>query len=221
MSARIVRAVAAVFLFVIAGSGEAAEAEAKRPPRPKPIVSPIIEEGGRVTFQIKAPAAKEVSVTGQMESGKLDLTREASGLWTGTLESVAPGIYEYSFTIDGVKMVDPGNPRLKPQRSPNTSILHLPGEALFDFKEVPHGTVHYHAYESTPIGRFREMQVYTPPGYEKGEGDYPLLVLQHGHSDGFATWVAHGKAHWILDNLIAAGEAEPMIVMMLDGHPIP
>ena len=221
MSARIVRAVAAVFLFVMAGSGEAAEAEAKRPPRPKPIVSPIIEEGGRVTFQIKAPAAKEVSVTGQMASGKLDLTREASGLWTGTLESVAPGIYEYSFTIDGVKMVDPGNPRLKPQRSPNTSILHLPGEALFDFKEVPHGTVHYHAYESTPIGRFREMQVYTPPGYEKGEGDYPLLVLQHGHSDGFATWVAHGKAHWILDNLIAAGEAEPMIVMMLDGHPIP
>ncbi|MDP4583490.1 MAG: hypothetical protein NWT04_06185, partial [Verrucomicrobiales bacterium] len=91
MSARPASVLAIVFLFTsVAG---AAEAEVKRPPRPKPIVSPVIGENGKVTFQIKAPAAKEVSVTGQMASGKLDLTREASGLWTGTLESVAPGIY--------------------------------------------------------------------------------------------------------------------------------
>jgi len=219
MSHRFPLALAAFFLLATADSG--AEAEAKRPPRPKPVVSPILEKDGKIIFQIKAPLAKEVVVTGQMIDGKLELTRDEAGLWSGALDSVAPGIYEYSFTIDGVKMIDPGNPQLKPQRSPNTSILYLPGDHLYDFKDVPHGTVHYHGYESAPIQGFREMQVYTPPGYEKGGGDYPLLVLQHGHSDGFATWVAHGKAHWILDNLIAAGKAEPMIVLMLDGHPIP
>ena len=198
-----------------------APAEEKRPPRPKPVVSPIFKADGGVTFQIKAPTAKEVSVSGQMLKGSLPLTRDDEGLWSGTLEAVAPGIYEYSFTVDGVKMLDPGNPSMKPQRSPNTSILHLKGDAIYDFREVPHGTVHSHAHQCAPIARFREFQVYTPPGYESGTEDYPLLVLQHGHSDSYATWVAHGKAHWILDNLIAEGKAVPMIVVMLDGHPIP
>ena len=196
-------------------------AEEKRPLRPKPVVSPIFETGGKVTFQIAAPEANDVSVSGQMIEGNLKMARNAEGLWSVSLESAAPGIYEYSFTVDGVKMIDPGNPTLKPMRSPQSSILHIPGDQVFDFKDVPHGTVHYHGYQSAPIGRFREMQVYTPPGYETGDERYPVLVLQHGHSDGFATWVAHGKAHWILDNLIASGKTVPMIVLMLDGHPIP
>lgn len=186
-----------------------------------PIVSPTIHDDGSVTFRIEAAQAEKVSVSGQMIEGKLEMERDDNGLWTATLDSVEPGIYEYSFTIDGVKMVDPGNPRLKPQRAPRTSILHIPGDHPYDFKNVPHGTVHYHGYHSAPIERFREMLVYTPPGYETGEESYPLLVLQHGHSDSFATWTSHGLAHLILDNLIAEAKAEPMIVMMLDGHPIP
>jgi enterochelin esterase-like enzyme len=198
-----------------------ASAEEKRPARPAPVVSPLIDASGKVTFQIKAPGAEKVTVSGQMVEGNHDMVKNDEGLWTVSLESVVPGIYEYSFTVDGLKMLDPGNPKTKPMRSPQTSILHIPGDHSFDFKEVPHGTVHYHGYQSAPINRFREMQVYTPPGYETGSESYPLLVLQHGHSDCFATWVTHGKAHWILDNLIASGEAVPMIVTMLDGHPIP
>jgi len=185
------------------------------------VVSPTIHEDGKVTFRIEAPKADKVTVSGQMTEGKVDLEKDDDGLWSVTLDSIEPGIYEYSFTIDGVKMVDPGNPRLKPQKAPRTSILHIPGDHPYDFKNVPHGTVHYHGYQSEPINRFREMLVYTPPGYEKGEESYPLLVLQHGHSDCFATWTSHGLAHLILDNLIAEGKAQPMIVMMLDGHPIP
>lgn len=163
----------------------------------------------------------EVSVAGEMCDGPLQLSKGEGGIWSGTLKAVSPGLYGYSFIIDGVKVVDPGNPSSKPMRSPRTSILHLPGENIYDFRDVPHGTVHYHAYHSEPIDRFRELQVYTPPGYETGEDDYPLLVLQHGHSDGFATWVTYGKAHWILDNLIADKKSVPMVVVMLDGHPIP
>ncbi len=196
-------------------------AQQNRPSRPKPVVSPIIGEDGSVTFQIKAPGAKEVFVSGQMTKEKVAMTPYTDGLWSATLVGIAPGIYEYGITVDGLKMVDPGNPQLKPQRSPNTSILHLPGDAPYDFREVPHGTVHWHGHFSAPIQRYREFMVYTPAGYETGTDSYPLLVLQHGHSDRYATWVAHGRANWILDNLIAEGKAVPMIVVMLDGHPIP
>lgn len=194
-----------------------------RKKRPAPVVSPTVNADGSVTFRIKAYSAKNVSVTGEMAKGKLELTLDKkTGIWSETLDSVEPGIYGYSFNIDGVNQVDPGNPALKPMRSPRTSVLHIPGGNTFDFNpEIEHGTVHSHGYFSKPINRYREMLVYTPPGYETGDMRYPLLVLQHGHSDGGATWTAYGKAQWILDNLIAAGKAKPMIVVMLDGHPIP
>lgn len=208
-----------VFVFFLSSANGA---EKKRKPRPAPVVSPTLHEDGSVTFRIQAHGAEKVSVSGDMAPGKkLELTKGESGVWSVTLESVKPGMHGYSFTVDGVKMLDPGNSKLKPMRSPKTSILYIPGDAPYDFKEVPHGTVHYHGYHSKPINRFREMKVYTPPGYETGDEAYPVLVLQHGHSDSFATWTEFGKAHWILDNLIAEGKAKPMIVIMLDGHPIP
>ena len=193
----------------------------KRKPRPAPIISPTIHEDNSVTFRISAPKAESVSVRGEMADKPLALEKNDSGLWTGTLAEVKPGIHGYSFVVDGVSIVDPGNPSLKPMRSPKTSVLHIPGDNDFDFKNVPHGTVHGHDYHSEAIDRFRQMRVYTPPGYETGSERYPVLVLQHGHSDGFATWTDYGKAHWILDNLIAEDRAVPMIVVMLDGHPIP
>tara|TARA_R110000850_G_scaffold54619_4_gene130018 strand:+ start:256 stop:1377 length:1122 start_codon:yes stop_codon:yes gene_type:complete len=210
------------FSLMLAFSCSALNGAEKKAKRPPPVVSPTIHADGSVTFRIKAPNAKAVSVSGEMIQGKtLPLTKSTDDIWSGTLESVEPGLYGYSLSVDGVKMIDPGNPQLKPMRSPKTSILHISGDHPFDFKEVPHGTVHYHGYQSEPINRFREMLVYTPPGYETGNESYPLLVLQHGHSDGATTWVTYGKAHWILDNLIAEGKAKPMIVVMLDGHPIP
>ena len=199
----------------------AAPGKAKRGKRPPPVVSPTIHPDHRVTFRVRADGAKEVFVSGQMIKGRVGLTRGTNDVWSATIGPVDPGIHEYSFSVDGFKMVDPGNMSLKPMRSPRTSILHIPGDRPHDFTDVPHGTVHHHAHHSRPIDRFREFQVYTPPGYENGKARYPLLVLQHGHSDCFATWTTHGKAHWILDNLIAAGKAVPMIVVMLDGHPIP
>ena len=209
---------AIVFVSLI----DAGAAEEKKKKRPAPVVSPTIHDDGSVTFRIEAKGAEKVSLAGDVTpGGKVDLSKGENGVWSVTLETVVPGMHGYSFTVDGVKMLDPGNPKLKPMRSPKTSILYLPGDAPYDFKDVPHGTVHYHGYHSQPINRFREMKVYTPPGYETGDESYPVLVLQHGHSDSFATWTEFGNAHWILDNLIAEGKAKPMIVVMLDGHPIP
>ena len=216
--------VAAVFASLLPQFSEAQDSKKKeKKKRPAPVVSPIVGENGVVTFQIKAPKANVVSVSGEMAKGKLELTlNEETGIWSGTLNEVVPGIYGYSFNIDGVQQVDSGNPALKPMRSPKTSVLHISGGNVFDFDPaIEHGTVHTHGYFSKPINRYREMRVYTPPGYETGDDKYPLLVLQHGHSDGGETWTDYGKAQWILDNLIASGKAKPMTVVMLDGHPIP
>lgn len=198
---------------------EAQKKKSTRRARSAPVTSPTIHDDGKVTFRIKAPNAKSVSVTG--EAGKHIMERDEDGIWSVTADTVAPGLYGYSINVDGVSMVDPGNMNLKPGRSPKTSILYIAGKSSYDFQDVPHGTVHYHGYHSKPIDKVREMQVYTPPGYETSKEDYPLLVLQHGHSDSFASWFGYGKAHWILDNLIASGKAKPMIVVMADGHPIP
>ncbi|MCB1224494.1 MAG: hypothetical protein KDK99_01675 [Verrucomicrobiales bacterium] len=199
-----------------------ATAAEKRPAahsRPAPVVSPVMVEGGGVRFQLKAAKAQSVMLTGEMMEGQVELTRDEAGLWSVTLDAVEPGLYGYSFIVDGVRVVDPGNAAVKPSRNNTTSILQIPGGMLHDFNEVPHGTVHQHDYHSASIDRFRQLRVYTPPGYETGAERYPLLVLQHGHSDNFASWTTYGKAHWILDNLIAQGKAVPMIVVMLDGHP--
>ena len=216
-------AVASTLIITLSISSlQAEESKPKRPKRPPPIVSPTIHKDGRVTFRVKAVDAEEVQLSGEMIEGKAAMTQNDEGVWSVTLDPVEPGLYGYKFIVDGVSILDSGNQFLKPMRSPRTSVLHIPGDHSYDFKDVPHGTVHYHAYHSKPINRFRELAVYTPPGYEQESSEqYPLLVLQHGHSDRFDTWVAYGKAHWILDNLIASGKAKPMIVLMLDGHPSP
>jgi enterochelin esterase-like enzyme len=191
------------------------------PARPAPVISPEIDADGGVTFRLKAPNAQAVSVRGQWTKEPLALARGEDGVWAATT-TVAPGVWEYSLNVDSLAMIDPGNAAIKPMREPRTSILHLaaPTPRPWDFQNIPHGTVHQHTYLSKALGRPREVWVYTPPGYESAATTtYPLLVLQHGSGDNQQTWVTHGKAHWILDSLIAAGQARPMVVMMIDGHP--
>jgi len=185
---------------------------------------PEIQSDNRVKFRFRANQAKEVAVRGQWSKVPIALSRQEgeNSIWTVTSEPIPAGVWEYRFVVDGLTVIDPSNPMLKPQREPNSSILHIEGSPPnpWDFKNIPHGTVHQHSYYSKTLGRHRELSVYTPPGYEnKAESTYPLLVLQHGSGDNHLTWVAHGKAHWILDSLIAEQKAVPMIVLMIDGHP--
>ncbi len=187
-----------------------------------PTISPEISEG-KVTFRIAANDAKSVQVVGQWPDGTKELTKNENGVWEVTVEGIPSGVWEYGLRIDGIRMIDPSNVAIKPQRSPNTSILHVPSNppALHDYQDVPHGTVHTHDYRSKAAEDVRQFAVYTPPGYESSTDKYPLLVLQHGSGDNQATWVAHGKANWIIDNLIAGGKAKPMVVVMLNGHVAP
>ena len=179
--------------------------------------------GEPVTLSLHAKDAKLVQLRGQWTKDPIAMTRTDDGTWSVTLDAVPSGVWEYSFTADGMNIPDPQAPAFKPARELQKSILHIASvpPAPWDWQDVPHGTVHQHGYLSKALGRARELWIYTPPGYEQsGEKKFPLLVLQHGSGDNHRTWVEHGKAHWILDNLIAAGKARPMVILMLDGHPL-
>lgn len=187
------------------------------------IDSPEIDGRKSVTFHVRAPQAREVSLRGQWSKEPVPMTKDEDGVWTAKVEPAPVGVWEYSFSIDGVNGLDPLNAAFKPQRQPQKSILHVPADppAPWDWQDVPHGAVHIHDYASKALDRPRQLWVYTPPGYEQSpDRKYPLLVLQHGSGDNQQTWVVHGKANWILDDLIAQKKALPMVVLMLDGHPL-
>jgi len=191
--------------------------------RAAPIVSPEIKDDHSVIFRIRAPKSQSVALRGQWDKQQVEMTKGDENVWNLTVPNVPAGVWEYSFIVDGLTIIDPANPAQKPQRNPSASILHIPSNPpnVWDFQDVPHGTVHQHVYVSKALGKQRGAWAYTPPGYEVDPATkYPLFVLQHGSGDRHETWVTHGKAHWILDNLIAAGKAKPMIVLMIDGHPL-
>ncbi len=196
---------------------------AEAPPRSRParVISPEVQTDRHVIFRLQAPKASEVMVAGQWPDGRTPMSKDTNGVWSVTVGPIEPGVWEYSFQVDGLSMIDPGNPAIKPMRQPRTSILDLPGDSplIHDFQDVPHGVVHQHTYRSKSLGRLRELTVYTPPSYDrKRSTKFPTLYLQHGSGDNQATWTVHGKAHWILDNLIAQGRAKPMVLVMVDGH---
>lgn len=188
--------------------------------RPPPIVSPELNPDRTITFRVRAPGATNVTISGDMPGGNLGMTRNDQGLWTGTFGPYEPNVYSYSVVVDGFRALDPTNPKLKPQPNPIVSYFILRGNPplMHDFQEVPHGTVRLTEYESKSLGKTRSVRIYTPPGYDQGTTKYPVLYLLHGSGDNEATWSEFGRAHVILDNLLAAHKIKPMIVVMPDGH---
>jgi enterochelin esterase-like enzyme len=191
------------------------------PPRPD---SPEISEDGAVTFRLRAPSAAAVRLRapGDIPSvptrGGLDMTRGDEGVWEVTLDGVDPGAYRYSFDVDGVTTLDPSNPLTSQRNTDSTSLFFVPGADFMDTRTVPHGAVAEVTYFSEALGRHRRMHVYTPPGYQTGDADYPVFYLLHGAGDSDDAWSTVGRAGFILDNLIAVGDAEPMVVVMPHGH---
>jgi enterochelin esterase family protein len=146
------------------------------------------------------------------------MTKGENGVWTFTSAPLPPGAYRYNFNVDGVTVIDPRSPATSTSNNNVWSLVLVPGSEVFDTKEVPHGAVAAVTYYSTPLKRHRRMHVYTPPGYESGNAKYPVFYLLHGAGDSDDAWTSVGRAGIILDNLIAAGKAQPMIVVMPAGH---
>jgi enterochelin esterase family protein len=202
----------------------AASALAQAPAGQPPVVSPEIGADRNVTLRLRAPSAERVDlvsggdIPGVPFQGGLPLAKSADGVFSVMLPSLAAGAYRYRFTVDGVPTADPSNPSTSESNSNAWSLFYVPGAPFMDTQRVAHGSVAEVHYFSTALGRTRRMHVYTPPGYEKSRDAYPVLYLLHGASDGDDSWPTVGRAGFIVDNLIASGDARPMIVVMPDGH---
>ncbi len=186
-------------------------------------VSPEVLTDGKVTFRCRAPQAQSVKVSGQF-GAELVLTKDEGGWWVATTPDRVPaGVFEYNFKVDGMNLIDHLNPAIKPQRNPGSSILHIPSNppAPWDLQDIPHGTISQHDYSSKALNKWRRLVVYTPPGYRADGPALPVLYLSHGFSDNDQSWTVHGKAHSILDSLIAEKKARPMLVVMPDAHALP
>jgi enterochelin esterase-like enzyme len=222
-------AACASFSFAWQAAPAGAPAAARGPQGPV-VVSPEILSDRRVTFRILAPEAQTVGLRG----GDIRLlasapggppnpgpafTKGENGVWEATIGPIDPGAYRYTFTVDGVAVMDPRNPSVSESNNNAWSLLYIPGAEFMDEKNVPHGAVASVSYYSTALGKFRRMHVYTPPGYEGGGPEkYPVFYLLHGASDCDDSWTSVGRAGFIFDNLISGKKAKPMIVVMPAGH---
>ena len=187
---------------------------------PGPAALPEVKDG-KVTFRLTAPKANEVKVWGDFPGGRgLPLAKDDKGVWTATV-SVDPGIYSYKLILDGLSILDPGNPRIEIHPTYNCNLFEMPGSQpmFYDVRNVPHGVLSTLTYESKVTGDTRQVAVYTPPGYgADASAQFPVLYLVHGHGDDESSWSQIGFAHHIADNLLAEGKMKPMIIAMPNAH---
>jgi enterochelin esterase-like enzyme len=197
--------------------------EAQRGPAPPAVTSPDVSTDRRVTLRLFAPNAKTVVAAGELDGKPHPLTRAENGVWSVTIGPLAPDIYTYAFTVDGVTALDPRNANVKYGYGGfgAVNVVQVPGDGpqFYDVKAVPHGRVNIVPYVSKATGLSRTVWIYTPPGYERGK-DFPVLYLLHGAGDIESGWTMIGRANNIIDNAIADSRAKPMVVVMPLGHAI-
>ena len=202
------------------------------------LQSPVVNADGTVTFNLFAPKAIKVEVTGDFlpttkievpgfgtveQPGVAQLTEGKDGIWSYTTSKLAPELYSYSFNIDGMTGVkDPANIYVNRDIVSFSNIFIVSEKQgdkgdTYRVNEVKHGNLAKVWYDSPTLKMQRRMTIYTPAGYDKGS-NYPVLYLMHGAGGDENAWSELGRAAQILDNLIATGKAKPMIVVMPNGN---
>lgn len=237
----------AVAVFATAAVAQPADpAPGGRGGRGPAVVSPqVLADGGGVVFRINAPKAEKVTLSandvtilfspggpGPLAGGTSaavppgsvipkdgpEFKKNEAGIWEATISPVPPGAYRYVFMVDGVRTLDPVNPRTAESRDNAWSLFTVAGSETMDTADVPHGAVAEVFYYSEVLKTTRRMHIYTPPGYQSSTQKYPVFYLLHGSGDTDDAWTSVGRASFIFDNLIAARKAKPMIVVMPAGH---
>lgn len=186
------------------------------------VESPVVNSDSSVTFRLNAPHAENVKILGDWESGMPGImNKSADGIWEYTTSPLTSEMYTYRFDIDGIVTVDPANPFVRRDVGNIFSIFYVDnGPAdYYQVKDIPHGNVSQVWYPSEILGSTRRLNVYTPPSYQSGKGSYPVLYLLHGSGGDENAWLELGHVNRIMDNLIAQGKIEEMIVVMPNGNP--
>jgi enterochelin esterase-like enzyme len=178
---------------------------------------PRINSERRAQFRIKAPDAKDVSVS----IGKpLSVTKDDEGVWTITTSPLDAGFHFYRMFVDGANVADPATEIFRGGGGGGLSSgIEVPtGQDFHELKNVPQGEIRERKYFSQVTQDWRRIFVYTPPDYDQNTSDrYPVLYLQHGGGEDERGWAVQGRVSQIMDNLIAEKKAQPMLVVMERG----
>jgi enterochelin esterase family protein len=180
---------------------------------------PRVDGTGRVQLRVKAPDATRVRVN--FWSGpKADMVKQADGFWTLTTPPLVPGLHYYTLIIDGAEVSDTNSHAFFGGGKHASAVeVPEPGSTYYSIQDMPHGQVREVWYFSKVTGTWRHALVYLPPNYDtQTNGRYPVLYLQHGGGEDETGWIRQGRANFILDNLIAARQCKPMIIVMAYGY---
>lgn len=186
------------------------------------MISPLIRDDNSVSFSLNAPQADTVFISGDwMKSGPVKMAKDQEkGVWEYTSAPLHSELHSYFYLVDGLRTPDPSNVYRIRDVATITDVFIIDGGQgdLYQVNNIPHGTVTHQWYESPRLNMKRRMTIYTPPGYEAGHQDYPVLYLLHGMGGDEEAWTTLGRTAEIMDNLIAQGKAVPMIVAMPNGN---
>lgn len=198
--------------------GQVPEGTQPAPTNIRPEACPCLYPDGRVMFRVEAPDAGKVQV--DLVGTVYDMRKDEKGIWTVTTDPQEPGFHYYSLVIDGFKVADPASESFYGMGRMASGIdIPEAGVDFYTLKDVPQGDIRSKNYFSKTTGTWRNVNIYTPPGYDQNPGKkYPVLYIQHGGGEDERGWVVQGKINMILDNLMAEGKAVPMIVVIPNGN---
>jgi enterochelin esterase-like enzyme len=187
------------------------------------LKSPEIDKDGKITFRLNAPDVDSVKISGNWMPGwgtMQTMMPNDTGLYVLTIDPLPSEMYTYAFYVNGMKVLDPSNSSVVRDGVNYQSMFFAPGDAanLYQTQDVPHGVLSKVWYPSPSLEKTRRMYIYTPPGYADSDKKYPVFYLLHGAGGDEDAWTTLGRTPYILDNLIASGKAEPMIVVMTNGN---
>ena len=185
------------------------------------VVSPEVKPDNTVTFRLRAPNATEVILSGDWPDGRnVKMVKDNDGVWSATVGPLTPELWGYTFSVNGVSTLDPGNANIRRDGTRYANIFFIDGpfSQNYQIRDIPHGNVNMVWYNSPTLKLKRRMYVYTPAGYEGGKQRYPVLYLLHGAGGDEDAWFNMGRASLIMDGLIDDKKAKPMIVVMTNGN---
>lgn len=179
---------------------------------------PKVDGERRAYFRVNAPEAHRVQV--DICGKKYDMRRDEQGVWCAVTDPLVVGFHYYFIRIGGVNVIDPATETFFGCNR-EAGGIEIPEGSEGDYyrsqEGVAHGQVRSFYYYAKSTSEWRHAMVYTPADYEKGKKRYPVLYLQHGMGEDETGWAKQGRMQHIMDNLIASGEAVPMIVVMESG----
>ncbi len=187
---------------------------------------PVYEflENGDVVFNVNAPGVEKVEVGGRPGTRwggeRHELEHQTQGWFRGTVSGIPEGFQYMQYYFDGKPVLYESAPVARGY-SCCVNYIDMPpaDDDFYLYKDVPHGALRYETYCSGFTRTLRNCWVYTPPTYDTcPDRHYPTLYIQHGAGENETGWFWQGKLNYIIDNLLAAGKCEEMIIVCNCGY---